>query len=186
MSSETTKTAYYYELLRQVRGNHKNLRQSQRSLPSINKAGTKNQQYKYIIGRPFKWIYDKLLSHLSIDEKKSYPLVRISFKKGKLEGKEFFIYNVGADTEPTGYMKIGRSNKEDLHFINVPSRMVSRLQASIICLDDRLLLANHSKVNPTQVNGRAVALDQYVGLPDGARVVMGDVEFMVEKIKKNV
>ena len=74
----------------------------------------------------------------------------------------------------------GRNPGEPYKHIQLNSPTVSRLQAKIMFSNGVYSLINYSDVNPTQVNGKPLRINDIVTLSDGDKIAMGDVEFVYE------
>ena len=74
----------------------------------------------------------------------------------------------------------GRNPGEPYKHIQLNSPTVSKQQAKIMFSNGVYSIINYSDVNPTQVNGKPLGINETVTFSDGDKIVMGDVEFVYE------
>lgn len=193
MAQITVKTPYYYELMREVQENWRNLFSFLHKFPpspvpneEISPMRTpipKLEEVKKTHGM-ISNLFQGLLLVFAKKASGSFPLAKICFKNGELSGLEFYIYNINPPGNPAGYIIIGRENtQKERFFITLSQQTVSRTHAKIVFFKEELFVVNYSIVNPTQINGWDIPVNRSVLLPAGAIISVGGVEFIVEKIK---
>jgi hypothetical protein len=131
----------------------------------------------------------------SVDEGKTIKLIRPPKDTMKLLPGKFVVMK-GEDSKKeirfqipkdavTKEFTFGRQNIPDQNpyghiQIKDETRTVSNIQAKLYCTDKGYTLINISGVNPTEVSGRELKVNESVDLKDGDLIVMGLVEFKYE------
>lgn len=199
---QTIKTAYYQQLLKQVGGTRK----ESQSLPFISSPAeitsrTPNTQelkpddipkfpqpkenFRKSTGRItalFKTIASTAASKLQQTHVNAFPLAKLIFKSGDWAGRSYSIRNINPPDNPAGFVRLGRSPQEKDHYILLNKPTVSRLHATVAYRNQKLVIVNHSTVNPTRINSTPIQCEEPVYLPPGAIINVGSIEFTVEKL----
>lgn len=200
---QTIKTPYYFMLLEQAQ---KKVKKKQ---VATTDGGAPSYQYQSN-AQPYNTLGIKLInsskSYTRLDNKRegsgrftnffkgfatapganinNFPLVKIKFKNGDMAGKECFIRNMLSSDNPGGLIKIGRNNPpgEQVPFIVLNSRTVSREHAIIAYRNHKIIIFNLSTINPVQVDGKEILERKSEYLSEGATVTIGDFLFTIEKV----
>ncbi len=113
----------------------------------------------------------------------NFPLAKVRFINDYLSGKEYIIRNCSSPENPIGFVRIGRAVHKQSHpYFQVVHPTVSRLHTTIWYKNHKLIIVNHSTVNPTKVNNIDIQPEKAFFMPDRVSISIGHIEFIVEKI----